>query len=154
MVIHSIADESITRQRVCGIACEFRASFVTLTADYRYLIIVGYEINSWGHPAERYRYDIYVMALQSRDWQFRRCDIDILYNDCCYFAVSCKWNLEEIAVIVDGYFRERHLSHNENVRVLPVEMHNVIINYISIQELLHYIGKGVHFAISFRDILD
>ena len=71
LLIHSIADKSLTKQRVNGIACEI--SFVTLTADYRCLIIVGYVTNFWLG-----RYNIYLMDLKSSKWQFRRCGMDIL----------------------------------------------------------------------------
>ena len=163
LFIHSINDESITKQKVCGISLptsrscggigwQFRISFVTLTVDYRYLILVGYAHKFLRNAAKK-RYNIYVMDLKSSKWQFRRCDMDILIRGSCHFAVSCTWNHAEVALTVDGYFRELHLSQNEITCVLPGEVHNVIANYISTQELLHYIGKGVHFALSIEDIL-
>ena len=152
LLIHSIDDEAITRQRVCGIY-EVDVLFITVTSDYRYLMVVANEFSVMGLRLGTFCLNIYVMDLLSRKWQFRRCGIDLLTRGTSYFAVSRKWNDAEVALIVDGFLRELHLSHNENARVLPVDIHNVIANYISIPEELHYIGKGVHFAISIEDIL-
>ena len=157
--IQSIDDESITKQEVSGITWNdqesgFMVSFITLTADYRYLIVVGIPCNDYGNSTAT-RYDIYVMDLKSGQWKFRRCGVDIARDDWHHFAASRKWYEAEIAI--SGYIRELYVSKDKNVLIIPMEIQNVIGNYFGVQEFVHFIGgcqeAGGHFAISVDDIL-
>ena len=124
--------------------------FTTLTADNRYLILVAlFEAD------DECKDRIFVMDLKSGTFQFRRCDIDIFSAfPFIRYAISCKWNAVETTTMIGGYIRETYESKNENGRIIPTEMHNVIADYLSVQELLHVINfDKEHFALSIDDIL-
>ena len=171
LVSHSIDDDSFTRLRETAL----NPRFITLTADYRYLIVVGTPIP--GVSQMDHRNDtIYVMDLLNGKYQFRGCDIVIdkgghdepKYNHHQYYGirgnrdkpelsygVSCKWNDGEISIIVGGYLRKMYESTQQNGCIVPEVVHNIIVAYIPEQEMLHCSSKRgeEHFAISIDDIL-
>ena len=158
LLYHSIDDDSITKHKVRGLDLphghgdneEMLIRFSTLTADYRYLIIVAL-FDADDECKDR----MYVMDLKSGTFEFQRCDIDIFSAfPFIRYAISCKWNATETATMIGGYIRETYESKNENGRIIPTEIHNVIADYLSVQELLHVINfDKEHFALSIDDIL-
>ena len=98
-----------------------------------------------------------MMDLENGKYECKGCDIDITTGGSMFAigtSVSHEWNNGQIAMIVGGYVRKLYVATDENARVIPTDIHNVIAHYLSAQELLHFIAGGkLHFAISIKDIL-
>ena len=171
LVSHSIDDDSITRLEESvrprfpdeplvntfppsssWMNSALLPSFITLTADHRYLIFVGVYYNS--HYNDR----ICVMDVLNGKYELQECDIMIDREgrapDEFSYGVSCKWIDEEIGVIVGGYIREMYVSECQNGHMVPEVVYNVIADYLDHPELLHCtMWLEEHFAISIDDIL-
>ena len=158
LLYHSIDDDSITKHKVRGLDLphiqgdndEMLIRFTTLTADHRYVIVIAVF-----HADDECKDRIFAMDLKRGTFQFQRCNIDIFAAfPFIRYAVSCKWNVKETATMIGGYIREQYVSKNENGRIMPTEIHNVIADYLSVQEHLHAISfDKEHFALSIDDIL-